>query len=205
VRASRVRIVDAGDAERRRIERDLHDGAQQRLITLALTLTLARDQAGESEGAPLAASLDEAATEARLALAELRELARGLHPSILTEAGLGPALESLAERSSVPVAIKHFPPSGLPPPVEATAYFVASEALANAAKHSHASAVTVEARRRNGALLLDVYDDGVGGAQPTSGSGLRGLEDRLAAIGGHLRVTSKTGHGTHLSAEIPCE
>jgi signal transduction histidine kinase len=205
VRASRARIVGAGDAERRRLERDLHDGAQQRLIALSLALTLARQHVEEGMDPTLAASLEEAAAEAKLALDEIRELARGLHPSILTEAGLGPALESLAERSTLPVVV-HGPPRGrLPQPVEATAYFVASEALANAGKHSRASMVTVEARRINGALVIAVDDDGVGGADPGDGSGLRGLEDRLAAAGGRLHVISRAGEGTHLTAEIPCE
>jgi signal transduction histidine kinase len=175
------------------------------LIALSLALTLARQHVEEGMDPTLAASLEEAAAEAKLALDEIRELARGLHPSILTEAGLGPALESLAERSTLPVVV-HGPPRGrLPQPVEATAYFVASEALANAGKHSRASMVTVEARRINGALVIAVDDDGVGGADPGDGSGLRGLEDRLAAAGGRLHVISRAGEGTHLTAEIPCE
>ena len=204
VRASRARIVGAGDAERRRLERDLHDGAQQRLIALALALTLARQQVSDGNGS-VGPVLEEAAAEAKLALDELRELARGLHPSILTEAGLGAALESLAERSSLPVVVKCAPKGRLPQPIEATAYFVASEALANAAKHSRASAVGIEARRADGVLLLDVHDDGVGGADPAGGSGLRGLEDRVAAVGGRLRLTSDMRDGTHLTVEIPCE
>jgi signal transduction histidine kinase len=204
VRASRARLVGTADAERRRLERDLHDGAQQRLITLSLALALARDQAVDSGDPQLSATLAEAVSEASLVLSELRELAHGLHPAILTEAGLGPALESLAERSSLPTTVICVPGERLPSPVEATAYFVASEALANAAKHSHASLIRLAASRTNGALVLEIADDGAGGADPAAGSGLRGLSDRVAAVGGSFQVTSTAGEGTRVTAEIPC-
>jgi signal transduction histidine kinase len=203
VRASRARIVEFGDAERRRVERNLHDGAQQRLVNLSLALGIARSQVAAGSDESLAVALDEAAAELRLALAELRELARGIHPVILSEAGLGPALAALAERSPIPVTVAAVPPDRLPPRVEETAYYVASEALANAAKHAHATAVTISARRLGGGLLVEVGDDGVGGADP-AGSGLRGLADRVAAADGRLRVHSPAGEGTRITVELPC-
>jgi signal transduction histidine kinase len=203
VRASRARIVEFGDAERRRVERNLHDGAQQRLVNLSLALGIARSQVGTASDRELGAALDNAAAELRLAVVELRELARGIHPVILGEAGLGPALTSLAERSPIPVTITATPTDRLPSRVEETAYFVASEALANAAKHAHATAVTISARPCGGDLLMEVSDDGVGGAKP-NGSGLRGLADRVAAVGGSLHVQSPDGKGTRISEELPC-
>jgi signal transduction histidine kinase len=149
--------------------------------------------------------LAQAAGETRSALGELRELGRGLHPSILTEAGLRAALESLAERSNVPVKIAAAPAERLPSAVEATAYFVTSEALANAGKYSHASSATVAANRANGVLVLEISDDGVGGADAAAGSGLRGLKDRVEALGGRLSVESLAGHGTRVVAHIPCD
>ena len=203
VRASRARIVEFGDAERRRVERNLHDGAQQRLVNISLALGIARSQVPATADGELAAALDEAAAELRLALAELRELARGIHPVILSEAGLGPALASLAERSPIPVTVTAAPPGRFPPQVEETAYYVASEALANAAKHARATAVSISARRLDGDLLVEVGDDGVGGADP-DGSGLRGLADRVAALDGRLHVHSPPGEGTRIAAELPC-
>jgi signal transduction histidine kinase len=203
VRASRARIVEFGDAERRRVERNLHDGAQQRLVNLSLALGIARSQLATGSTEQMGAALDEAAAELRLALAELRELARGIHPVILSEAGLGPALASLAERSPIPVTIGTVPPDRLPPRVEETAYYIASEALANAAKHARATAVTINARRLDGELLVEVGDDGSGGANP-DGSGLRGLADRVAALDGHLHIHSPAGQGTRITAELPC-
>ena len=204
VRASRARIVEFGDAERRRVERNLHDGAQQRLVNLSLALGIARSQVGTASEEGIALALDEAAAELRHTLAELRELARGIHPVILSEAGLGPALASLAERSPIPVTVTAAPPDRLPPRVEETAYYVACEALANAAKHAHATAVTINARQHDGRLLVEVGDDGVGGADP-NGSGLRGLADRVAAVDGHLHTDSPAGQGTRITAELPCE
>ena len=204
VRASRARIVTSADAERRRLERDLHDGAQQRLVNLSLALRLAQEQAGGERNGELAATLAEAADEIRLALSELRELARGLHPTILTEAGLGSALESLAERSPVSTMVEASLAERLPSSVEATAYFVVSEALANVAKHAKARSVCVRARLEEARLVLEVSDDGVGGADPAGGSGLRGLADRVAALDGTFRVESTAGSGTRVIAEIPC-
>jgi signal transduction histidine kinase len=203
VRASRARIVEFGDAERRRVERNLHDGAQQRLVNLSLALGIARSRVPATADGELVAALDEAAEELRLAIAELRELARGIHPVILSEAGLGPALASLAERSPIPATVAAAPADRLPARVEETAYYVASEALANAAKHARATAVTISARRCDRGLKVEVGDDGVGGANP-DGSGLRGLADRVAALDGHLRVDSPTGRGTRITAELPC-
>jgi signal transduction histidine kinase len=203
VRASRARIVEFGDAERRRVERNLHDGAQQRLVNISLALGIARSQVGMASDREMAVALDEAAAELRLALAELRELARGIHPVILSEAGLGPALAALADRSPVPVTVTAVPPDRLPSRVEETAYYVASEALANAAKHAHATVVTISAQRRGGGLMVEIDDDGVGSADP-DGSGLRGLADRVAALDGRLQVHSPTGQGTRITAELPC-
>jgi signal transduction histidine kinase len=203
VRASRARIVAFGDAERRRVERNLHDGAQQRLVNLSLALGIARSQVGTASDQELALALDEAAAELRLAVAELRELARGIHPVILSEAGLGPALASLAERSPIPVTVTAAPPGRLPRHVEETAYYVACEALTNAAKHAQATAVTIGARSLDGRLLVEVGDDGAGGANP-DGSGLRGLADRVAALDGQFRIHSPPGEGTKVTAVLPC-
>jgi signal transduction histidine kinase len=203
VRASRARIVAFGDAERRRVERNLHDGAQQRLVNLSLALGIARSQVGTASDEEMVLALEEAAAELRRTLAELRELARGIHPVILSEAGLGPALASLAERSPIPVTVTAAPPGRLPPHVEETAYYVACEALTNAAKHAHATAVTISARRSGGGLVVEIGDDGVGGADP-NGSGLRGLADRVAALDGRLQVRSRIGEGTCVTAELPC-
>ena len=218
VRASRARIVQASDNERLRIERNLHDGAQQRLLTLSLALHTARRQLGElgADADPgLVEAMGSASEELRLAIEELRELARGIHPAILTDEGLGPALGSLAGRTSMPVTLLEVPPGRLPRPIEATAYFVVSEALANLTKHAHAASASVrvrldgdqraggQAEDRNG-LLVEICDDGVGGADPAGGSGLRGLHDRVAAVGGRLTITSPPGHGTVVQAWLPC-
>ncbi|MDF2734581.1 MAG: sensor histidine kinase [Chloroflexota bacterium] len=202
VRASRARIVAAGDAERRRVERDLHDGAQQRLVTLALALQLAQSQAGRSEPG-LPATLDRATNELELALGELRELARGLHPTVLVEDGLGAAVESLADRSPVPVRLI-VPDTRFAPDLEATAYFIVAEALTNVAKYAQATQARVDIERRDGVLMVEVVDDGVGGADPGRGSGIRGLDDRVAAAGGRLTLTSRPGEGTTIRADIPC-
>jgi signal transduction histidine kinase len=204
VRASRARIVEAADAERRRIERNLHDGAQQRLVTLSLELALAREQATNGAGDELRASLEEASAELSRALTELRELGRGLHPSILTEAGLGPALEALAERAAIPTRVTSSLEQRLPMSVEAAAYFVVAEALANAGKHSSATRIDVELHIQDDRLAVQVDDDGVGGANPTRGSGLAGLADRVAALGGNLDITSSPGQGTRIRAALPC-
>ena len=203
LRQSRTRIVEATDAERRRLERDLHDGAQQRLVSLSLQLRLARSRLSGDANTAAAAVLDDAAAELRTALAELRELARGIHPAILTEAGLGPAIDTLVGRSSVAAAVLALPDRRLSPAVEATAYFVVSEALANVAKYASATRATVTAECPGDSLRVEVADDGVGGANPATGSGLRGLADRVAAQGGSLSVVSPTGGGTRVVAEIP--
>jgi signal transduction histidine kinase len=202
LRASRARIVSAGDEERRRLERDLHDSAQQRLLGLGLALQLVREKLGpEANGAT--ELLSEADAELRAALEELRELAHGIHPAVLTEQGLEPALKTLAARSPVPVELRRVPEERLPAPVEAAAYFVVSEALANVAKHAHASAVSVSVGCDAGSLAVDVVDDGVGGAEPAGGSGLAGLADRVQALDGRLTIESAAGCGTRLRAEIP--
>ena len=202
VRASRARIVEAGDAERRRVERDLHDGAQQRLVSLTLALRLARSKAGADIDPALAASLDEASAEARAALAELRELARGIHPQILTGSGLGPALETLAGRSPVGVTV-NVGGGRYPAAIEGAAYFAVSEGLANVAKYSNAGHVDIRGGWAAGTLTIEIADDGVGGADAGRGSGLRGLADRLAALDGTLEVVSPVGGGTRLLARIP--
>jgi len=202
VRASRLRIVEAGDAARRRVERDLHDGAQQRLVGLSLGLRMLEDRC---EGVPgVAEDVEALQTELRAALQELRELARGLHPQILTEEGLGAAVESLADRSTVPVRVTIDRVERLPAPVEATAYFVVAEALTNVSKYAGASSAAVAIARANGSLVVDVSDDGAGGATIGGGSGLLGLEDRVAALGGTIAIESPAGEGTRLHAEIPC-
>ena len=206
VRASRARIVLAGDAERRRVERDLHDGAQQRLVTLALALRIARDRLDGSDPR-VGASLDQASHELDLALAELRALARGLHPTVLTEEGLAAAVEALGDRSPVPVAVFVAPEVAerrCATDVEAAAYFVVAEALTNVAKYAHASRSTVRIGRTEGVLSVEITDDGVGGADVGRGSGLRGLDDRVAAAGGRFDVVSVPGAGTTVRAEIPC-
>jgi signal transduction histidine kinase len=204
LRASRQRIVEAGVAERRRLERDLHDGAQQRLVSLALTLRMAR---GRLPGDPDAAAelLDGAGDELSLALAELRELARGIHPAVLTDRGLGAALEALAGRAPLPVDLRRGDLLGeLPETVESATYFVVAEALTNVAKYAEATRATVTVERVDGKVEIAVCDDGVGGADPRGGSGLRGLADRLAALDGELDVESAAGAGTTVRARIPC-
>jgi PAS domain S-box-containing protein len=203
LRASRARIVTAADAARRRLERDLHDGAQQHLVGLALTLRLARRKVGSDD--ELAAELlDEAIEDLTAATGELRELARGLHPAVLTEGGLQPALTSLAKRSKLSVRIEQTPEGRLPAPVEITAYFVVAEALTNVSRYAEAGRVTVSACHANGTLVVEVRDDGRGGADASRGSGLRGLDDRVTALGGRLTVDSPEGQGTMLRAELPC-
>jgi signal transduction histidine kinase len=205
VRASRARLVAAADEARRRVERDLHDGAQQRLLALGLALKRAqRRVADDSETAQ--AIMDEAAAELGDALDELRELARGIHPAILSEQGLVPAVRMLAERSEVPVRIESQNGSPRPPStVESAAYFVVSEALSNVAKHASATQANVHIEQQPDRILVRVEDNGVGGADVTRGSGLLGLQDRVAAVGGHLRVDSSPGAGTRILAELPCE
>ena len=202
LRASRQRLVQAGDAERRRLERDLHDGAQSRLVALALNLRLAR---GRLNGAPeVAALLDESIDELKLSLEELRELAHGIHPAVLSDRGLEPALRALAARAPVPVALEGTLGGRLPAAVETAAYFVVSEGLTNVAKYAQAAHACVRMQRIDGRLLLEVSDDGIGGAAPSAGSGLHGLSDRVAALDGEIEVASPPGGGTRLRVELPC-
>jgi signal transduction histidine kinase len=203
LRASRARIVKAGDEERRRLERDLHDGAQQRLVSLALTLRLAKNKL-QSAPAESSSLLSDAEQELTLALDELRELARGIHPAVLADRGLGPALRALATRARFPVTVIADIPQRLPAPVEAAVYFVAAEGLTNVAKYARASTATIRAEAANGSVVLSVSDDGAGGAGPERGSGLRGLSDRVEALGGQLDLHSPPGQGTLLTATIPC-
>jgi len=203
VRASRARIIEAGDRERRRVERDLHDGAQQRLLTASLALHAAARKLDRPEQTRAADDVRRASEELTAALAELRELARGIHPAILTDEGLGAALRSLADRCPIPVSFDAAPSDRLPSSLESTAYFVVSESLANVAKHSSASSAHVSVARRNGHLVIEVRDDGVGGVDPAKGSGLRGLRDRVATVNGQLHVSDGTGEGTTVVAELP--
>ena len=203
LRRSRARIVEAGDAERRRLERNLHDGAQQRLVSLSLSLRLAQARL-TSDPAAAGELLTAAGTELAQALEELRELARGIHPAVLTDRGLGPALESLADRAPLPVELDHAPGERLPAPVEAAAFYVVAEALTNVAKYADATSVRVSVARFDGRAVVEVADDGRGGADPAQGTGLRGLVDRVEALNGHLDVESPVGSGTRVRAEIPC-
>jgi signal transduction histidine kinase len=204
VRASRTRIVEAADSERRRMERDLHDGAQTRLVSLSLALQAAESKLDERADPEVRRSLQRASEELGRALIELRELARGIHPPILAGAGLGAALEALAERAPLPVRIVEAPDDRLPPKVEGAAYFIVSEAIANAAKHASATEATVRASSKEGTLTLEVVDDGRGGADAVGGSGLRGLSDRVEALDGELSVDSPPGRGTRIVARLPC-
>jgi signal transduction histidine kinase len=204
VRQSRARIVTAADQERQRIERDIHDGAQQRLVALGLQLRTAQRRMDKSSDPEVELLLNAAVDELKVAVEELRELAHGVHPAILTEDGLAAALESLISRTPFPVELKA-DEERLPGPVEATAYFLACEALANIVKHSAASRGKIRAQRQNGLLVVEVEDDGIGGANAANGSGLRGLADRVEALGGSLRVESPAGGGTRVVGEIPCE
>jgi signal transduction histidine kinase len=199
--ASRARIVEASDAARRRIERNLHDGAQQRLVSLALSVRLA--EAKLRDDPETGRVLAQVAEELALTLAELRELARGIHPTVLTNLGLGAALETLVARAPVPVELVATPGERLPEPIEATAYYVVAEALTNVAKYARATAAKVSVTRTNDRLLVEVGDDGVGGASIESGSGLRGLADRVEAARGTLRIQSPAGKGTVIAAAIP--
>ena len=202
LRDARARIIAAGDAERRRIERDLHDGAQQRLVALSLTLGMAETRLA-SDPAAAAPLIAQAREEARLAVKELRELASGIHPALLSERGLGPALEALAARAPVPTTVDGVPEQRLPAPVEAACYFVTAEALTNVAKYAGAMSAAVSLSVEHGRVRLVVRDDGAGGADLDAGTGLRGLRDRVEALDGNLHLDSPPGLGTTLIAEIP--
>ena len=202
LRASRVRIVQAADAARRRIERDLHDGAQQRLVALALEIRLARSRV-EKDPSCAAGYLERFGAELSEASAELRELARGIHPAVLTDRGLAPAIASLAARAPVPVEVLDLPADRLDISLETTAYFTVAEALTNVAKYAGATHATVRVGCENGSMVVEVRDDGVGGADAAGGSGLRGLADRVGACDGSLVVTSPPGEGTLVRAMLP--
>jgi signal transduction histidine kinase len=201
--ASRVRIVEAGDTERRRLERNLHDGAQQRLVSLALQLRMIK---GSLRKDPEAAEalLADADSELDHALEELRELARGIHPAVLTDRGLEAAIRALADRAPIPVELTRLPENRLPHSVEAAIYYLVAEAITNVAKYAQATCASVAVERSNGFATVVVRDDGIGGAAPVPGSGLVGLSDRVEALGGRLRIESPAGQGTKLTAEIPC-
>jgi len=200
VQASRRRIVEAAAEARRQLERDLHDGAQQRLVSLSVDLQLLRREVADGAVAEM---VDGAIRTLREALTELRELARGIHPALLSDQGLAPALDALAQRSPVPIELDLELEGRLPIDVETAAYFVAAEALTNVAKHAHASFARVKATNTDGVLTLAVSDDGVGGAQLDGGGGLLGLADRVAAINGQLTIDSPPGGGTRVAATIP--
>jgi signal transduction histidine kinase len=203
IRASRTRIIEAADQVRRKLERNLHDGAQQRLVSLSVSLRLAEsllasDPAGASS--VIAGSREELAA----ALDELRELARGIHPAVLTDRGLAAAIEALVVRTPLPVMVQT-PTDRLPAPIEAAAYYVISEALTNVVKYAGATAITVAVENGEDSVTVTVTDDGAGGADPAAGTGLHGLHDRVAALDGTLNVVSPAGHGTRITAEIPLE
>ena len=201
--ASRARLVEAGESERRRLERDLHDGAQQRLVSIAMTLGLvdARLQGDPAAAKPV---LAEARQELTVALEELRRLSHGIRPSILAERGLAAAVDDLAKRSPLTIMLRLDLDRRLPDHIESCAYFLISESLANAGKHAHTREATVRARIENDILLVEVHDDGIGGATFDRGTGLRGLTDRVEGLGGRLSITSPPGRGTLIRAEIPC-
>jgi signal transduction histidine kinase len=202
VRSSRARIIEATENERRRIERDLHDGTQQRLVSIAMTLGLAEAKAGDQSAVRELIAESRAAMSS--ALNELRELSRGIHPGILTDRGLAPALDDLVMRLRMPVEVDVALTERLPARVESTAYYLVSEGLTNVAKYAHATRAHVRVTRENGAALVEISDDGAGGADPAKGTGLRGLRDRVEALGGRFAIASSQGHGTTIRAELPC-
>ena len=202
--ASRKRIVAASDEARRRIERDLHDGTQQQLVSLGLAIRAAETNV-PPEQSGLRSELSRIASGLGNAVAELQEISRGIHPAILAQGGVAPALRTLARRSTIPVELEVTTGARLPEPIEVAAYYVASEALANTAKHAHASCIEMSLERRDTGLLLEIRDDGIGGADPTGGSGLLGLRDRVEALGGSIRIQSQPGNGTSITVELPLE
>jgi PAS domain S-box-containing protein len=203
LRASRTRIVEAGDQARQRIERDLHDGAQQRLVNVGLGLRLAHSELDESPS-EAGVLLEDAMRELTRATAELRELARGIHPAVLSDGGLEPAIAGLVSGAQLKIRVDEVTSKRFPPSVEAAAYFVVAEALTNVTRYADAGEASVAVRCQGDRLLVEVRDDGRGGADPDGGSGLRGLSDRLAALEGELSVDSARGEGTTVTASIPC-
>jgi signal transduction histidine kinase len=202
LRGSRARIVEAAQNERRLLERDLHDGAQQRLIALSLNLSLLEARIDGSD--EVRAGIDQARREISASLGELREIARGIHPAVVSAHGLGVALEHLVARAPIPVELHVGFEDRLPEPLEVAAYYVVAESLANVAKHAQATSVRIDAVQDNGELVLEIVDDGIGGADSERGSGIRGLADRVEALNGRLRVWTPVGGGTRVKAEIPC-
>jgi signal transduction histidine kinase len=202
LRGSRVRVIEAGQRERQRLERNLHDGAQQRLVALSLELTMLKKRLDADPEA--SARIDHARSEIAMSLEELRDIARGLHPAVVSGHGLAVALESLAARAPLPVKLDVELAERLPEPLEVAAYYLVSESLANVGKHAQASSATVAVARTNGHVVVEIVDDGIGGADTERGSGLRGLADRVEALDGRLRVWTPIGHGTRVRAEIPC-
>jgi signal transduction histidine kinase len=202
LRGSRARVIEAGQKERQRLERNLHDGAQQRLIALSLDLGLLEERLGDDLDA--AGRLHEARQEIALSLGELRDVARGLHPAVVSGHGLPVALESLAAHAPVPVRLTVELDGRLREPLEVAAYYVVAESLTNVGKHARATSATVDVARVNGEVVVEVVDDGVGGADTEGGSGLRGLADRVESLGGRLRVWTPHGGGTRVRAELPC-
>jgi signal transduction histidine kinase len=202
LRESRARVIAVGQKERQRLERNLHDGAQQRLIALSLELGLLEERvAGDPDSRR---RLEDARREIATSLEELRDIARGLHPAVVSGHGLAVALESMAARAQVPVRLTMELPERLPEQVEVAAYYVVSESLANIEKHARATSATVALARIDGQVVVEIVDDGIGGADSERGSGLRGLADRVEALGGRLRIWTPRGGGTHVKAELPC-
>jgi signal transduction histidine kinase len=205
LQASRTRIVEAGDEARRRIERDLHDGAQQRFVTASMLLGIVIRAAARGDVEDLAAKLARVRDELDGGLAELRDLARGIHPTVLSDRGLRPAVDALTARCEIPVTVHGDLDQRPAPSVEATLYFTIAEALTNVAKYAHANEATITITSGDGHAQVEIRDDGTGGADPANGSGLRGLVDRLGALGGHLHVHSHPGEGTTVHATVPLD
>jgi len=195
-------VIDAGQKERQRLERNLHDGAQQRLIALSLELGMLEQQLAAEPGAQV--RLDQARHEISLSLAELRDVARGLHPAVLSGHGLQVALESIVARAPLPVRLRVELDGRQEEPLEVAAYYVVSESLVNIAKHAQATSASVGVARKNGQIVVEIVDNGIGGADTERGTGLRGLADRVEALGGRLRVWTPEGGGTRVKAELPC-
>jgi len=202
LRGSRVRVIEAGQKERQRLERNLHDGAQQRLVALSLELTMLKKRLDADPES--SKRIDHARSEIALSLEELRAVAHGLHPAVVSGHGLAVALESLVARATVPVRLDVELDGRLPEPLEVAAYYLVSESLTNIGKHAQATSATISVARRNGDVVVEIVDDGIGGADTERGSGLRGLADRVEALDGRLRVWTPIGEGTRVRAEIPC-